>query len=128
MSAVKRLARWTGWCDPCETERPLVLTEAGERGIRAWLRGIGHEDRALRLTCCVCGQWQDVPPVEEDLLDEPVAPVVSLHPLGAWQVVVQSAAPAVYPVELPTPRAALADTRATLHLVTEGLDLIAIAS
>lgn len=128
MSDVKRLARWTGWCGPCETERPLVLTEAGERGIRAWLRGIGHEDRTLRLTCCVCGQWQDVPPAEEDLLDEPAAPVVAVRPLGAWQVVVRSAAPAVYPVALPTPRAPVADTRTHLQLVTEGLDLIAIAS
>lgn len=124
MSDVKRLARWTGWCDPCETERPLVLTEAGERGVRAWLRGIGHEDRTLRLTCCVCGEWQDVPPVEEDLV-EPAAPVVALHPLGAWQVVVQSATPAVATVDLPTPRAPVTDTRTHLHLVTEGLDLIA---
>ena len=129
MSDVKRLARWTGWCDPCETERPLVLTEAGERGIRAWLRGVGHEDRLLRLTCCVCGEWQDVPPAEEDLAPLPTAPIVTLQPVGAMQIVAHAATRAVRPVvSVPTVRVAVNDTRTTQHLVTEGFDLIAMAS
>jgi hypothetical protein len=75
---VKRLARWTGWCDPCEIERPLVLTEAGERGVRAWLRGIGPEDRTLTLTCVVCGSWQDVPHYEDEPVDTAEPVVVEL--------------------------------------------------
>ena len=129
MSDVKRLARWNGWCDPCETERPLVLTEAGERGVRAWLRGVGHEDRSLKLTCCCCGEWQEIPPAEEDLAEAPAAPIVALQPVGTRQIVVRPPAAAVYPAApVPTARVAVNDTRTTLHLVTEGFDLIAMAS
>ena len=66
MSDVKLLAAWDGWCDPCATERPLVLVEVGPRGVKAWLGGVGIEDRTLSLTCRVCGQWQLVPQLEED--------------------------------------------------------------
>ena len=129
MTDVKLLARWTGWCDPCETERPLILTETGQRGLRAWLRGVGAEDRTLTLTCGVCGEWQEVPADEDDLPEETshVSPAVALHPLGAHAVVLRSAAPtgAIEPV--PAPRSA-DDTRATLGLVAEGLDLISLAS
>jgi hypothetical protein len=132
MSDVKRLARWTGWCDPCETERPLVLTEAGERGLRAWLRGVGHEDRSLKLTCCCCGEWQEVPPAEDDLPEATTALIVALHPVGTRQVAVRAPARSVSPaypdVPVPAARVAVNDTRTTLHLVTEGYDLIAMAS
>ena len=73
MSDVKLLAAWDGWCDPCASERPLVLVEIGPRGLRSWLHGVGSEDRTLSLTCRVCGQWQLVPQLEED--DEPVEAV-----------------------------------------------------
>ena len=91
MSDVTVLARWTGWCDPCETERPLVLTETGERGLRAWLRGAGPQDRELTLTCGVCGEWQTVPHDEDDLEEEgPLSSVLTaFRPLGARQVVVR---------------------------------------
>jgi hypothetical protein len=139
MSNVKLLARWNGWCDPCETERPLALTETGEHGVRAWLRGVGAEDRTLTLTCGVCGEWQDVPFDEED--DEPLeiaaSATTALQPLGARQVVL-CAVP--YPAEaVPAPRAE-DDAKPTatiavyrrneddvLELLTEGLDLIAVA-
>jgi hypothetical protein len=74
VSDVKLLAAWDGWCDPCATERPLVLVEIGPRGLRSWLHGVGSEDRTLSLTCRVCGQWQLVPHLEED--DEPVEAAV----------------------------------------------------
>jgi len=125
---VKLLARWTGWCDPCETERPLVLTETGPRGLRAWLRGVGAEDRTLTLTCGVCGEWQDVPHDEDDVLvDEPASsPVAAVHPLGAHQVVIAAFAP--YP-SAPAPRTPSASERSdtALGLLAEGLDLIALA-
>ena len=128
MSDVKRLARWTGWCDPCETERPLVLTETGERGIRAWLRGIGAEDRALTLTCGVCGEWQDVPHDEDDIVEaQPSTPLVALLPVGAHQVVVRSTPVRLRAVDpIPAPRP-VTDSDNALELVAEGLDLIAMA-
>jgi hypothetical protein len=131
---VKRLASWTGWCDPCETERPLILTETGERGIRAWLRGVGAEDRQLTLTCRVCGEWQlvsyDEPDIEDDVALAP-SPLVALRPVGERQIVltrVKRFAP--YPVvPLPTPRRhAGAPTDISLELIAEGLDLVTLAS
>jgi hypothetical protein len=85
MTDVKAIASWDGWCDPCGTERPLVLTEAGPRGLRAWLRGISWEDRSLGLYCRVCGEHQVVPLREEDdpVVVAPPSPlVVSLTRLG----------------------------------------------
>jgi hypothetical protein len=127
---VKLLARWDGWCDPCETERPLVLTETGQRGVRAWLRGIGHEDRELTLTCGVCGEWQAVTHDEQDLpeVGAPLAPIAAVTPLGVSSIVVRTAVltparltsmPAGRTVDLPD---------ATLELLAEGLDLITLAS
>ena len=137
MSNVKRVAAWTGWCDPCETERPLVLTETGERGIRAWLRGIGAEDRSLTLTCLVCGEWQEVPFDEADVADVvavTASPVTAVRRLGARQVIVRSAPLTPYPSEpVPTPRAesdvtAATPADATLELLADGLDLMAAAT
>lgn len=76
---VTRIAGWPGWCTPCDREdRPLVLTRSGPGGVRAWLSGLGDDDRLLLLTCRVCGSWQFVPAREEDdpevvLSDEPEA-------------------------------------------------------
>ncbi len=139
MSDVKLLARWTGWCDPCETERPLVLTEAGQHGLRAWMRGVGPEDRELTLTCGVCGEWQSVPHDEADGLEPPdavtVPPVLALQPLGARQLLVRSlpaaavpasaAAPARSDFSPAAPRSLDSDSvDAALELIAEGLDLI----
>lgn len=64
---VGTVASWPGWCSPCHREdRPLVLTRSGPAGVRAWLRGLGDDDRCLLLTCRLCGQWQVVPLREED--------------------------------------------------------------
>ncbi|MCU1591008.1 MAG: hypothetical protein JWP11_2264 [Frankiales bacterium] len=133
MSDVKVLARWVGWCDPCETERPLVLTETGQRGLRAWLQGIGPDDRALTLTCGVCGEWQAVPHDEDDApLETPVtARPVALQRLGARQVVVHAVAFAPYPIEMlaaPRPVTRLDPSDSVLELLSEGLDLISLAS
>jgi hypothetical protein len=129
---VKLLARWTGWCDPCETERPLVLTETGERGISAWLRGVGPEDRNLRLTCLVCGEWQDVPldePDVEELARFDLPPIVAVRPVGTRQIVLTDAPTrspyAVYP--LPAPRPTTDDPDAAFELMASDLDLISIA-
>lgn len=81
MTDVKAIAAWTGWCDPCGAERPLSLTEAGPRGLRAWARGISWEDRELGLYCRVCGVHQVVPLHEED--DPPVVVTVP-ELLTAW--------------------------------------------
>lgn len=135
MSDVKVLARWVGWCDPCETERPLVLTESGQHGLRAWLRGVGHEDRTLTLTCLLCGEWQLIDHDEEDGYDD--APVISalasFRPVGGRQVVVRRAISSFsgYPAEpIPSPRADvdmdLPDS--SLDLLAEGFDLIGMAS
>ena len=128
MGNVKLLARWVGWCDPCETERPLVLTETGERGPRAWFRGVGAEDRDLTLTCGVCGEWQDVPHEDEDDdLDTaallPSSPLVAVRPLGARQVVLSSPATTTPTEAEPTSRDADGDDEA-LGLLVDGLDLI----
>jgi hypothetical protein len=142
VSDVKRLARWSGWCDPCGTERPLVLTETGERGLRAWLHGIGYEDRALTLTCAVCGEWQTVDHDEEDLVDEatpavaavppaplPVgSPVAAVRPFGTSQVVLWTPPARPYPVVVPRPRSFAAAPDTALELVAEGYDLISAAS
>lgn len=109
---VKVLASWSGWCDPCDVERPLVLTEHGRRGVRAWLSGIHHEDRGLHLTCRVCGVYQVVPRLAEDDPEVEVAPpsvprilATALRP--ARSVVVASK-PAVTAkaLDLPAPRRA----------------------
>jgi len=139
VSDVKLLAKWTGWCDPCETERPLLLTRTGEHGLRAWLRGVGDEDRELRLTCRVCGEWQDVgwedEEVEEAVVVVPDVTIVALRTVGTRQVTVARRSFAAYPLEaVPTPRAAApveydAPTdEALLDLLEEGVDLISKAS
>jgi hypothetical protein len=129
VSDVKLLARWTGWCDPCEIERPLILTEAGERGLRAWLRGVGAEDRELTLTCGVCGEWQSVSHDEDDDTAPVVAasPILAVHPIGARQVLVHQGAPAApYPLALvPAPRVAHYVPAASLDFLPGELVLVA---
>jgi hypothetical protein len=66
MSSYKVLATWSGFCAPCATERPLVLVEEGPRGLRAWWRGVGAEQRALSYTCAVCGCVEHVPATEAE--------------------------------------------------------------
>lgn len=96
MSDVKLLATWDGWCDPCGTERPLVLVEIGPRGVRAFFGGVGIEDRTLNLTCRVCGQWQAVPQHEEDDELEPIEKLevraaVAIDPLATARTAARTA-------------------------------------
>ncbi len=87
--SVGRVASWNGYCLPCGREdRPLVLTRSGASGLRAWVAGIGDDERTLLLTCRVCGDWQIVPLREEDDPEiavaealgaaAPVAPVMAM--------------------------------------------------
>jgi hypothetical protein len=55
-----------GYCVSCDDEQPLVVTEHGPRGLRAWLAGVGREDRTLSYTCRVCGQCEQVPLTEAE--------------------------------------------------------------
>ncbi|MBK5305925.1 MAG: hypothetical protein JJD92_04475 [Frankiaceae bacterium] len=130
MNDVKRLARWDGWCDPCEIERPLILTETG-RGLRAWLRGTGREDRLLTLICGVCGEWQAVPYDEPDVPESelhPRAPIAATQPVGVHQIVLCSVESTAYPIEpsTPGPRTPppIRTDEFTLALVSAGLDLV----
>lgn len=142
MTDAKAIAGWTGWCDPCGTTRPLSLTEAGPRGLRAWLRGVSWEDRELGLYCRVCGRHQVVPLHEED---DPAVVVTraglltATAPVGASAVAVARPArvlvvdvaagsatpprPVVPPQRVATSHEASADLPAsetTLDLVAEG--------
>ena len=141
MSDVKLLAAWDGWCDPCGTERPLALTEHGDHGLRAWMRGVGIEDRSLVLTCKVCGQWQQVPQLEEDdpvvvvaqtevprilataLLPARRSIVVATKPMAEKkQAAITLPAPrSPYPTVVPTSRT---PDDALLSLLGEGLDVV----
>ncbi len=106
MSDVKVIARWDGWCQPCETQRPLVLTAWGARGPLAWLRGIGPEDRALNLYCRVCGVHQFVPQDEADdpeIVFTAIDLLLAVNRVGLTSVAV--AAPRAAPVVVvPSPR------------------------
>jgi hypothetical protein len=138
VSDVKLLALWDGWCDPCGTERPLALTEHGDHGLRAWMRGVGIEDRSLVLACKVCGQWQSVPRFEEDDPEVVVARtevprILATALLPARRsIVVATAAPAPKAITLPAPRSAyptVVQTSRTpddalLCLLGEGLDVV----
>ena len=128
------LASWDGFCASCDTEQPLVLVEHGPRGLRAWLAGVGPEDRSLSYCCLVCGRNEHVPLTEEedeeydaslarwpDTFLEPVAQVVVLpEPLvvpagdvyaaAAVRIVEQPVRkPVVTVITLPTQRVAATD-------------------
>lgn len=60
------LTRYAGYCAGCAAERPLALVEVGPRGVRAWLAGVGPEDRALSYCCQVCGRNEHVPLTEAE--------------------------------------------------------------
>jgi hypothetical protein len=120
---IKLLALWTGWCDPCGEERPLALTEHGRRGLRAWLGGVGAEDRTLLLACELCGVGQDVPRRESDDPDDPEV-ILALLP-----EVVTLMRPSVPEPCVPVPFARRApDIDQTLNLLAEGLDVITVGA
>ena len=130
MSDVKLLALWDGWCDPCGLERPLALTEHGPRGVRAWLTGVGIEDRSLVLACEVCGQWQAVPQLEED---DPEVAETAVPPILATAILPSRFSIVLVPADrpearrdVPEPRGAGADTTeaALLSLLADGLDVV----
>ena len=136
MTDVKVLAKWNGWCDPCEVERPLVLTEHGRRGARAWLSGIHHEDRGLHLTCLVCGLYQVVVRHEDDDPEVEVAPptvplilATALRP--ARSVVIANTPTKASPAALPAPRrprpivlTVQQHEASVLSLLAEGFDVV----
>ena len=121
MTTVKLLALWQGWCDDCHVERPLALTEHGEHGLRAWLKGIGSEDRSLVLACEVCGHWQPVPQHDEDD-PEPAEPELAAPPetLSSPPEPVR----AVRTVVVPHPRPTDVAPDRVLDLVSQGLDVL----
>jgi hypothetical protein len=124
MTDVHALARWDGWCSPCGTSRPLVLTELGPRGLLAWLRGNHHEDRELNLFCRVCGVHQHVPQDEAD--DPPVLvsldDVLDVDPVGlvpvgtSWLLLARGPAPrpAAVPAAVAAPAAPAAPRAAAV--------------
>lgn len=129
MTDVKLLALWTGWCDPCGEERPLALTEHGPRGLRAWLRGVGTEDRGLLLACQLCGIGQPVPASESDdreLAVPPLTDSVQTPELVAPRAPLVRAITTPSAVELPSPRPA--DVDRTLDLLAEGLDVLSVGA
>lgn len=122
MTDIKLLALWTGWCDPCGEQRPLALTEHGRRGLRAWLGGVGAENRRLLLACELCGVGQAVPRHESDDPEPAPAPEEAVCMLTTPAVRV----PAVPAPAVPTPRPPDADQ--TLDLLAEGLDVITVGA
>lgn len=120
--AVRRVAAWEGWCSPCgRGDRPLVLTRSGASGPRAWLNGLGDEDRCLVLTCRVCGQWQVVPHREED---DPET--VLVEEVLVEDVLIEEVAPAVR-ICVPQPVLALAAPRVSPESAAAGHAVLAPA-
>jgi hypothetical protein len=60
------IAHHDGYCAGCHDERPLVVMEHGPRGLRAWLAGLGAEDRELSYCCLLCGRTEHVPHTEAE--------------------------------------------------------------
>lgn len=95
----RTLAWLDGYCASCDDDRPLAVVESGPHGFRAWLSGVGPEDRTLSYCCWVCGRSEHVPATEaEDELFE--AGLVSwpdtfLVPAEATPVAAQVAEPQV---------------------------------
>ncbi len=121
-----------GYCVGCDDEQPLVVTERGPRGLRAWLAGVGREDRTLSYTCRVCGQREQVPLTEAEdeehaatLLCWPdwtphVSPVAAAAPVTAIPVTIIAMpaprAPLVHVLTLPVQRVHATDLRLGLAL------------
>ncbi len=127
VTTVKLLALWVGWCDDCFVERPLALTEHGEHGLRAWLKGVGSEDHRLVLACEVCGTCQDVPLHDEDDPAPQTVPTADegtgAHPAQGLIALPQQA-PTARTVVVPHPRPTQAKPDLVLDLVSQGFDVL----
>jgi hypothetical protein len=94
-STFATVASYDGYCASCDTERPLVLQTQGAHGFRAWLSGVGLEDRELTYTCRVCGRVEHVPHTEAE--DDAYAATLATWP--DWMPVAPQ--PVEVPVEVP---------------------------
>lgn len=148
MSSFAVVARWSGFCRPCGTERPLVLTELGPHGVRAWLAGYDAEDRALSYCCEVCGTVEHVPATEaldlaydrtlprwpDLVVPAPWAPVVAAEtledPVAAQAVVAPLPAQVVPHADVPAARVLTIRTAVPVRRVdaTDLLDLLALSA
>ena len=103
------VASYDGYCVRCDVERPLVVQTRGAHGFRAWLAGVGLEDRELSYTCRVCGQVEHVPQTEA----EDVEYAATLPTWPDWQpaVVVElhERRPVVRVITLPIARVSATD-------------------
>ncbi len=67
MTDVALIASWIGYCADCHADdRRLLLVQRGPRGVRAWLAGVGPDNRSLSYCCSVCGRVEFVPATEAE--------------------------------------------------------------
>lgn len=137
------LASYDGYCASCDAEQPLVLVEHGPRGLRAWLAGIGPEDRTLSYCCLVCGRNEHVPLTEEedaeydatlarwpDTFLEPVVVLPEPLVVPAGDVFAAAAVRLQEPVVLPEPVVPRKPVVTVITLPTQRVaatDLVAVA-
>lgn len=111
MTSYAALARFDGFCVGCDDVRSLVVLERGPRGVRAWLDGVGAEDRELSYTCCACGREEHVPQSEdEDIEYDATLPTwPDPTPVVAVPAVPAARPPVVRYIRLPAQRVAATD-------------------
>jgi len=114
MTSYAALARFDGFCGGCDDVRSLVVLERGPRGVRAWLDGVGPEDRELSYTCCACGREEHVPQTEEEDIeyDATLPTWPDRTPVVAVLDVPAARPPVVHFITLPVQRVAATDDQA----------------